>query len=302
MRAVAVIQFFGKIARDVLKCPKITGYDKRHNATQSYVASLRIGHYAVYDKRWLSVRDSYILQIAQSPGNIAFNSARKLSVPIDYNRYCQGMDRRGRLLRGSIPGNNGENNGRKGSRKSHDGKLGEFLLVCSIPFSKSLEIRVTGMHVRGMPVARDNIEWECVRRLQAKCTHTYEEMGEIFGIPAATIRVRAHREGWNANRERKEDKTQHALTKKPVSVPAARESFRARIAERVEKILEIADSLPDPQSTRDLDNHLNVLEKAEKVGSRSYGLEEKTGVSVLINLAALSTPESEIHVAAEIEE
>lgn len=70
---------------------------------------------------------------------------------------------------------------------------------------------------------------------------------------------------------------------------ASKDNFRSRIAGHVEKVLATVDNFPLPANDRDADVRLTVLEKAERVGSRGYGLEEKSGVNVLINLNALNS-------------
>jgi hypothetical protein len=155
-----------------------------------------------------------------------------------------------------------------------------------------------------MPAALD-IDWKMVRTLHATGLHTFKELARMFEVNINTLLARAMRENWNEQRDAVRAAAIES-NKKPGTTDTAdhviaiagdivgRDNFRARIAGHVEKVVARLDTFPVPHNDRDADMRLTVLEKAERVGSRGYGLEEKSGVNVLINLSALNSAPYEI--------
>lgn len=148
------------------------------------------------------------------------------------------------------------------------------------------------------------IDWKMVRTLHATGLHTFKELAKMFEVNISTLLNRAMRENWN--KERDAVRANMIERDKPRTIDGAdgviaiasdlvgRENFRDRIAGHVEKVIARLDTFPVPHNDRDADLRLTVLEKAERVGSRGYGLEEKSGVNVLINLSALGTDTYEV--------
>lgn len=155
------------------------------------------------------------------------------------------------------------------------------------------------------------IDWKMVRTLHATGLHTFKELSAMFSVNISTLLNRAMRENWNKERDAVRTKIADEIKSKTQAIEpstingtdamiavasgiAGRDNFRDRIAGHVEKVIARLDTFPVPHNDRDADMRLTVLEKAERVGSRGYGLEEKSGVNVLINLSALNSDTYEI--------
>ena len=162
-----------------------------------------------------------------------------------------------------------------------------------------------------MPAALE-IDWKMVRTLHATGLHKFKDLARMFDVPISTLLNRAMRENWNEQRDAVQAKLAAEIKPKPIAIESrtidtgtesvvavasgivGRENFRERIAGHVEKVIARLDTFPTPHNDRDADLRLTVLEKAERVGSRGYGLEEKSGVNVLINLSALGSDTYEV--------
>ena len=149
-------------------------------------------------------------------------------------------------------------------------------------------------------VAALDVDWTSVQRLYAAGMHTFDQLAEIFGVRSAAIRKRASRCHWSKLRDavfRNVTKpgSESELTEKAVAIVTSaakiaggKSTFRERVAGQLERVLTHLDGFPDPQSDREADSRLTVLEKAERVGSRAYGLTQDDAPQLLINFNALN--------------
>jgi hypothetical protein len=170
-----------------------------------------------------------------------------------------------------------------------------------------------------MPASLD-IDWQSVQRLHATGSYTFKQLSDIFHVPSNAIRTRASRQEWNKLRDSVTDRVSRrdtrvtnpnngtelnerasAVADTVAEIAAKKDSFRHRVALQIEKVLTHLGDFPDPQCDRDADCRLTVLEKAERVGSRAYGLTQNAAPQVLINLGALRSLDSELLTAEEIE-
>jgi hypothetical protein len=80
-------------------------------------------------------------------------------------------------------------------------------------------------------------------------------------------------------------------------IATKKDTFLERVAGQVEKVLTHLDRFSDPQKDWEAENRLAVLEKAEWVGSRAYGLSQNDAPHLLINLSALNVSDFELSPA-----
>jgi hypothetical protein len=156
-----------------------------------------------------------------------------------------------------------------------------------------------------------DIDWTSVQRLYAAGMHTFDQLAEIFGVRSTAIRKRASRYHWSKLRDAVSRNvtipgSESELTEKSVTIVTSaakiaggKSTFRERVAGQVEKVLTHLDKFPDPICDREADSRLTVLEKAERVGSRAYGLTQNDAPQLLINLNALNSFDSELFPAVE---
>ncbi len=142
------------------------------------------------------------------------------------------------------------------------------------------------------------VAWPAVKALYLLNKYTSLQLARMFGIADSTIRGRALREDWDAEKVIAQAapppniknvlKQVHQIKLGELGRGAAgRENFRQRIVDECEDMLILIKSFPSPTSDRESALRLDVIEKLEKIGSRCYGFDDKTGVNILINLRAL---------------
>jgi len=153
-----------------------------------------------------------------------------------------------------------------------------------------------------MPKARTDINWDAVKALWLSGAHTSQELAAVFDISPQGIRARASRYEWAklklemlkqgaAREDVRENEAQIPEANVSLIARAQRirgpESFRRRIAEQAEKVLDKLEN-HEPDSLRGADLFSEVLTKVEKVGARAYGIDSEES-RPCINIAVLGS-------------
>lgn len=123
-------------------------------------------------------------------------------------------------------------------------------------------------------------DWAALRVQYVNGAMQYKELAEEHGLKESTVRVRAHREGWAADRDAvKRDVTQRATE-------AATQDKAARLARFNEQDIRIAEALKARAAEllkgdvddRTLNNLRGVFEGAQRIGRLALGAETEMSV------------------------
>ena len=123
-------------------------------------------------------------------------------------------------------------------------------------------------------------DWAALRIEYVNGAMQYKELAETHGLKEGTVRVRAHREGWAAERDAvKRDVTQRATE-------AATTDKAARLAKFNEQDIKIAEALKaravellrGDVDDRTLNNLRGVFEGAQRIGRLALGAETEMSI------------------------
>jgi hypothetical protein len=161
-----------------------------------------------------------------------------------------------------------------------------------------LEINSARVQCSTMQGKRLNTDWSAMKKLWCIGDFTFEQLGEIFSIPATAIRKRASREKWKQLRQAASQRvtsgdgalTQHGeeIVDSAIRV-GGKTTFRPRCAREAERLLSSLEESDVPDDLSGKEQFVDVLAKVERVGARSHGIDnDEGGNKFLVNLSVLA--------------
>lgn len=149
-------------------------------------------------------------------------------------------------------------------------------------------------------------DWPALKMLFAT-GKTYKDLQEQTGLPLGTLTARGSRDNWDAARKQVQqvaDEQLATVQRGLISKTERGEKWQERVENQAIKTLSVLEKQV-PTDTKSAGLFIDVLDKTDKVGRRSLGLEsESEGSKTIVNLgilqsAVLPTPEPAV-LEAEI--
>jgi hypothetical protein len=154
------------------------------------------------------------------------------------------------------------------------------------------------MSTRKPPV---KVDWPALKMLYATGM-SHADIHEQTKIPMGTIAYRSAADGWAEARAQVQEVSNRSLATAQAGIVSKQkraENWETRVATQADKSLSVLEK-ENPTDIKSADKFVNVLEKTDKIGRRSLGLEsEDSGNKTVVNLGILQDHRAE-PIRAEI--